>query len=239
MLTNCCIKKQSGFTLAEILITLGVIGIIAALTLPIITKKIRGKVLQTQLKKAYSTMSQALKQFIEDEQQIPRPSNYPPSYLGQNSFLDIYSKYFQGNAHCLRYECGSLNIMGFDDYQNTIKKTYRNYPKNNTVEGHFACLDDGIITSNDSMLIVFDHGTCIPDRFILTVDVNGIKHKPNALGHDFFTFEINPQNGALIPAGGIGSYYKNNCDKISSHGSNGVNCTYNALNNPNYFNTLP
>lgn len=244
MLTKLFFLCNKGFTLAEILITLGIIGVIAALTLPAITEDIRGKVLQSQLKKAYSVMSQALEQFQNDEEQLPTPENYPASYDGKNSFLDIYSKYFKGNAHCLRYECSSLNINGFEDYEKVIAE-YRNYPKNNTIggKGSFkSCLDDGIITVTDSMLIVFDHRTCIPDRFLLTVDINGINKQPNALGHDFFVFEINPQNGRLIPAGGIGSYYENSnkaCSVNNSNGSSGAACTYKALNDDNYFKNLP
>lgn len=233
---------SSAFTLAETLLTIGIIGVVAAMTIPSLVKNIRGKILESQLKKSYSIMSQALEQFIEDEQQIPNPTNYTTSYYGKNSFLDIYSKYFKGQAHCLRYECKSLNIMGFDDYIKRIKE-YKNYTKNNTINGtgaFTACLDDGIITSNDSMLIVFDMGTCIPDRFILTVDVNGINKKPNALGHDFFVFEINPKTGKLIPSGGIDSYYKsNNCTKNNTYGSNGTGCTYKALTEENYFKNLP
>lgn len=242
-LRNIFINSMA-FTLAEVLITIGIIGIIAALTLPAITKNIRGKVLETQLKKSYSIMSQALEQFIKDEEQIPNPKNYPQSYNGKNSFMDIYSKYFTGNAHCLRYECASLNIMGFSEYYKKIKETYKNYPKNNIIGGtgsFSACIDDGFITANDTMLIVFDIGTCIPDRFLLTVDINGINKAPNALGHDFFVFEIEPNTGKLIPAGGIGSYYegRNGCNKNNPYGSSGVSCTYKALSDENYFKNLP
>lgn len=53
--------KKSGFTLAEVLITLGVIGVVAAITLPTLIQKHKNQVTVTKLKKAYSEISQAIK----------------------------------------------------------------------------------------------------------------------------------------------------------------------------------
>ena len=52
-------RKQQGFTLAEVLITLGIIGIVAAMTLPTLVQKYKEKVRINQLKKVYSSLSQA------------------------------------------------------------------------------------------------------------------------------------------------------------------------------------
>lgn len=52
--------NRTGFTLAEVLITLGIIGIVAAMTLPALTAKYEEKVLLTQVKKTYSTILNAL-----------------------------------------------------------------------------------------------------------------------------------------------------------------------------------
>lgn len=53
--------KNRAFTLAEVLITLGIIGIIAALTIPNIIAGYRKKVVETELKKAFSVSSQVIK----------------------------------------------------------------------------------------------------------------------------------------------------------------------------------
>ena len=53
-------KRQiNAFTLAEVLITLGIIGVVAALTLPTLIKKYEAKALETQFEKAYSVLSQS------------------------------------------------------------------------------------------------------------------------------------------------------------------------------------
>ena len=52
--------KKSAFTLAEVLITLGIIGIIAAITIPILIQNYKNNVVETRLKKMYSIMNQAI-----------------------------------------------------------------------------------------------------------------------------------------------------------------------------------
>ena len=52
-------QKRAAFTLAEVLITLGIIGIVAAMTLPTLITNYREKQRVIQLKKTYSTLQQA------------------------------------------------------------------------------------------------------------------------------------------------------------------------------------
>ena len=52
--------QRTGFTLAEVLITLGTIGVVAAMTLPALIQKNNNKVVETRLKKFYSSINQAI-----------------------------------------------------------------------------------------------------------------------------------------------------------------------------------
>ena len=54
------LKKRAAFTLAEVLITLGIIGVVAAMTLPALIANHQKKVASTKLKKFYSTMQNVL-----------------------------------------------------------------------------------------------------------------------------------------------------------------------------------
>lgn len=56
-------NNRFGFTLAEVLITLGIIGVVAAMTIPTLVGNYKYMVLQTQFKKAYSDLNQASKLF--------------------------------------------------------------------------------------------------------------------------------------------------------------------------------
>ena len=54
-------KKQEAFTLAEVLVTLAIIGIVAAMTIPTLISTYKKHTIETKLKKFYSTMNQAIK----------------------------------------------------------------------------------------------------------------------------------------------------------------------------------
>lgn len=59
--------KKLGFTLAETLITLGIIGIVAAMTIPTLMSKYREQVLINKLVETFSILSQAYKHAIEEK----------------------------------------------------------------------------------------------------------------------------------------------------------------------------
>ena len=52
--------RFNAFTLAEILITLGIIGVVAALTVPSLIQNHKKHVIETKLKHVYSIMNQAI-----------------------------------------------------------------------------------------------------------------------------------------------------------------------------------
>ena len=56
------LKKRAAFTLAEVLITLGIIGIVAAMTLPALISNYNRHVVETRLENFYSLMNQAARQ---------------------------------------------------------------------------------------------------------------------------------------------------------------------------------
>ncbi len=53
-------KSRKGFTLAEVLITLGIIGVVAAMTIPTLISNYKDNVLKNQFKRSYAMLSQAL-----------------------------------------------------------------------------------------------------------------------------------------------------------------------------------
>ena len=58
---NYEVGMKKAFTLAEVLITLGIIGIVAAMTMPTLIQKHKRQVIETRLMKFYSVMNQAVK----------------------------------------------------------------------------------------------------------------------------------------------------------------------------------
>ena len=65
------LKAKTAFTLAEVLITLGIIGVVAAMTLPALTANFQKMVLKNQFKKQYSQMQEAVKRVEGKLEYVP------------------------------------------------------------------------------------------------------------------------------------------------------------------------
>ena len=72
--SHVSLKRKVAFTLAEVLITLGIIGVVAALTLPILIEQHEKKATAVKLEKFYSIMSQAVL-LMENKEGI-EPENF-------------------------------------------------------------------------------------------------------------------------------------------------------------------
>lgn len=55
------VEEKCGFTLAEVLITLGIIGVVAAITIPSLITQNRARVLRSQYLKSYSMIYQMVR----------------------------------------------------------------------------------------------------------------------------------------------------------------------------------
>ena len=75
---------KKGFTLSDVLITLGIIGIIAAITIPVIYAKVQLKILETAFKKEYSVLQNAINYLVAEE-------NITECYSGGNGYQLIGS----------------------------------------------------------------------------------------------------------------------------------------------------
>lgn len=65
-------KRQKAFTLAEVLITLSIIGVVAAITIPTLMQNMNDNAFRVAYKRAYSDMSQAFEQAIQEHSLSPR-----------------------------------------------------------------------------------------------------------------------------------------------------------------------
>ncbi len=201
-----------GFTLAEVLITLGIIGVVAALTLPTLIQNYQKQVWVNQLKKAVSVWENGMKMMLADADTD-----------------DLRNTEFWQNLYAIHdhYGCDSENDYSVPD--NILKKYFKilKFGDHNLV-GDEGCsvgvLNDGTeyralngdsygIYDPDTRKIYMADGTLYgfwaynwlaspwnnnPD-FIgtITIDVNGENKGPNQWGRDSFTFYILP-NGNLV-----------------------------------------
>ena len=128
-------KLQVGFTLAEVLITLGIIGIVAAMTMPMLLAKYQNMVLLTRVKKTYSTITNAInlaKADIGDTTNITSIFNLSNTSV---QTLETMKKYFTGAVLCesvntcpnypVKAQYGQSNVItGAMEYRDRFSPPY-------------------------------------------------------------------------------------------------------------------
>ena len=159
------------FTLAEVLITLGIIGVVAALTMPTLIAQHRKKALQTALLKTYSELQQANLRLLADDEHLYEIDSV-------NERRDLLMKEFKGYSL----------VVGDSSWQTIAWNLHLLY--NGDLKGHNGetenihpvCDNGGISTDSVGRLWLFNDS----DKQIC-VDVNGVKG-PNRYGYDYFVF---------------------------------------------------
>lgn len=93
-------RSFNGFTLAEVLITLGIIGVVAAMTMPSLIQKNQDKELISRIKKTYSDVSNAVLRAQTDFGAVGNNSILfnPSNTAVENS--EKFIKYFNGAKLC-------------------------------------------------------------------------------------------------------------------------------------------
>lgn len=159
--------RKYGFTLAEVLITFGIIGVISALTLPVLIANQKKREAETRLKKVYSEFNQAIKLSEVQNGEFQYWAHPSKSWNGPDNkkyFEEYYKPYLNIVKYCgTDSECFSLDT--YDKHTGLVK----------------FILSDGVAA-------VF---TWSATAAYLEIDING-KKQPNKYGIDIFAFEIVP-----------------------------------------------
>ncbi len=231
------VPRKAAFTLAEVLITLGIIGVVAAMTLPTVINNTQNKELEAALKKSYSALSQVTMRVINEDL---------GGVIDSRSVYDIrnhFVKYYKGAALCK--ETSSVNnCPPSKDICSFLEATYKNY----NGKSRAVCLGNDALTNTiDGTTVYFDKADfaaetpeAVANKFVILIDVNGWQRKPNKLGHDMFVFEIT-REGKLLPMGAENTVYSEDtyCSLSSDSRRNGFGCTSKALSHKDYFKNLP
>lgn len=197
--------RKQAFTLAEVLITLGIIGVVAALTIPTLIANHKKQVLVRQLQKAMSEISQGLQLMMaEDDVTSLTEINGASSYCGTDNSFGTSSHCIQLNKRFLKAFKGSRYVTNIQDIPN-YKWKYLNekkYEVPGIISAHI--LSDGeMILWGAHWLgeVQMTEANAIARGYVMmfTVDVNGFK-RPNQWGRDLYYFCVTPE-GTLVPAG--------------------------------------
>lgn len=189
--SNC----SFGFTLAEVLITLGIIGVVAALTSPILIKNYQKHVTLQCLKASYSIINQAIETSKQNNGDIDSWDYTIGTEDFVNKYLAPYLKLTKFGAYRTYQSADIKNYYYFDCLEATCSYIPdQRVILHSTAPANIYSLPNG----NFITIVVFKSHTFNIGTCVLRIDING-KAKPNMLGKDVFTFSFSENCPKLSP----------------------------------------
>lgn len=168
-----------GFTLAETLITLGIIGVVAAITIPTLISNYKKRIVENQLKTAYSLITQSI---ITSETVNGSFENW--DYSANTDFDKYIFSHLKIAKNCGKRGKGCFkaipevnNIDGWYSLDGTYLRGSSEGPSNFSK----------VILSNGMSLAVMTSGNHIY-RFV--IDINGPQKGESIMGKDIFKFTL-------------------------------------------------
>lgn len=180
-------KNKKAFTLAEVLITLGVIGVVSAITIPTVINNYKKKQVVTQLKKDYSQFTQALEMSkIDNGDFTGWDYSGDTVYDKSKNFTDKYiAPYLKVIKQC--------KVNASDD-KNTCYFSPTGLNGVKDVIGNMSGYETLILADGSKLVISAEN----PIYKVIYFDINSSKG-PNTLGKDVFPFEFSLKTGRFKP----------------------------------------
>jgi len=176
-----------------VLITLAIIGVIAAITIPSIVANHQKRALETQFAKTYRTINQAINLAIAEHGNI---SNW--DWKEKGTFTDE-----EKDAFVKQYFVPYLNVLKFCPSDNSTDGCFPNVAHflndgSSTATQYTQKMPKVLLADGASLLFVFD--TKSVRTFGINFDINGHK-KPNIVGRDLFSAGYFMETGEFLPTG--------------------------------------
>ena len=175
--TNLLTSKKAAFTLAEVLITLAIIGVVAALTIPTLISNYNDKVLETQKVKTKAMLNNAFKMIMAQDGTAGLNATSLANCDDQECFANELKKVLR-----ISYDLD----MESDDAN--MKYTFTNGEKE-------VWSDKKVYSFINSDGAIYGLEDTDDDSFSFVVDLNGFK-SPNTGGKDLCRFSIS--NSAVV-----------------------------------------
>ena len=218
----------AAFTLAEVLITLGIIGVVAAMTMPTLINNINNKANINKLKREYSLFQQAFQQIAADNDlEFKNAVADCPDSTKHACLKDIFKSKLKTVADCDSNDGDNLGKCFVQDkdakkLNGEAVPLSAGYFNQNTTSG--LVLDDGA-----SAAIWLDAMDCtnalssVKQRCgWFVIDVNGPQKRPNTWGKDLFLFFLYADQ--IMPADENTTDYANYRDDCETGTNYGLTC---------------
>lgn len=167
---DVCFADREGFTIAEIVVAMLVLGGIAMILMPVLFNNAQEQITATSLNKTYSTFQQTARSvglLISKGQIVASPND-----------ADTFFQALQQTAKVVEQ---TKNVTYFEGYTTDITDEATNFAAN---QADTVVLKNGVFVSSKTY-----NGT----NYIV-VDTNGLR-EPNKVGKDIFFFEVKNVNG--------------------------------------------
>lgn len=215
-LSDLKFRSITGFTLSEVLITLGIIGVVSAITIPTLVNNIQDKHFKAMWKRTFAQISVAYEDALAEN-----PINLPINVSGlSNPQLEPYSQeiYYQvlsrlSDDYCVEGGTkGKICGNGFGK-QKVVSPDCRTLNPNEDKKSCMYAGGGGYAQLNTGVKIYAHNYFWSHPSFL--VDVNGTKG-PNIVGRDMFIVLF--RGNRVIPGGAQG-YELKGCDKSVESGA--------------------
>ncbi len=176
--------KKRAFTLAEVLITLGIIGVVAAMSIPSLFLKYRKEQTLNRLKRAISVINQAYKMSYND---LGEPINSNLKMNAREYIMTYWAPYIKISNLCVKYsDCGYKSVEPHS-YANGTHATWWIAGKSDSVNGTRVSFktSDGILYLPMFATPKDDGSGETIEMLSIIVDINGADG-PNKYGQDVF-----------------------------------------------------
>ena len=194
---------KKGFTLSEVLIALGVIGVIAALTLTNLVKNYQKQRMVSQVKSAYNLFANAIQMSVYENGNI---SNWDFSL----NYTDFTKRYLLPYLNSPK-PIDSYDVTTLHSDANNFAVVWRSNAQQKYILPNGVVFSDIVTHAYTGLNVIF-------------VDINGPK-KPNKLGRDVFVFTINEEGKDKLST--CNKYWGGDCVKedLSNSHYQGMMCS--------------
>lgn len=169
--------NKKAFTLAEVLITLTIIGVVAALTIPAVVFSTDEKQAIVGLKKAILTLDQAVD--MARTEPVFQPN--PKCYVGENGEASNVSQC----ADLFKYMKDIMQVEKYCEEDPVAGKCAPSFAATDGSCDGWNKLSQAFVTADGMSFFVYNAN----DPTIIGVDINGLK-SPNKWGHDIFSLQL-------------------------------------------------
>lgn len=217
----------TAFTLAEVLITLGIIGVVAAMTLPTLIQKQNDRANITRLKKVYSSLSQAYLFAKEEHGSSEIWDIVDANLTSTRTIFSYFEPYFRivkkcdNTAGC--WSNSTKSLSGQTAYASDTNKIGQHFYGFILEDGTYMSLDL-CLTQHTFFGLPYNSNEMDIPFVLFFVDVNGNKN-PNTVGKDVFGFAVGKEK--IIPFGAGNN--SATCNHSVNNNRAGYDCAYKVL----------